>query len=68
LAVNQVPITTKLLLVELLHIPEVTRSNFKNNEESPYKPEMTLLRVRSRSESTIDLIIAPKELQTKAKF
>jgi hypothetical protein len=24
--------------------------------------------VRSRSESTIDLIIAPKELQTKAKF
>ena len=44
LAINQVPITTKPPLTELLHINEVTRSNFKNKEESPYKPDPVLLR------------------------
>jgi hypothetical protein len=39
LAIDQVPITTKPPLTELLHINEVTRSDFKNKEESPYKPE-----------------------------
>jgi hypothetical protein len=33
----------------------------KNKEESPYKPETTLLCVRSRSKNVIALIIAPKE-------
>jgi hypothetical protein len=32
----------------------------KKNEESPYKPETTLLCVRLRSKNTIALIIAPK--------
>ena len=41
----------------------VTRSNFNVEEESPYKPETTLLCVRSRSKNVIALIIAPKELQ-----
>jgi hypothetical protein len=31
-------------------------------EESPYKPETTLLCVRSRLKNTIALIIAPKRL------
>ena len=35
-------------------------------EESPYKPETTLLYVRSRSKNTIALIIAPKELAGSA--
>ena len=39
LGIHQVPITTKPPLTELLHINEVTRSDFKNKEESPYKPE-----------------------------
>ena len=39
LAIDQVPITTKPPLTELLHINEVTRSDFKNKEESPYKPD-----------------------------
>ena len=39
LAIDQVPITTKPPLTKLLHINEVTRSDFKNKEESPYKPE-----------------------------
>ena len=39
----------------------VTRSNFNVEEESPYKPETTLLCVRPRSKTLIALIIAPKE-------
>jgi hypothetical protein len=35
--------------------------NSKFEEESPYKPETTLLCVRSRLENTIALFIAPKE-------
>jgi hypothetical protein len=33
----------------------------KNEEESPYKPETTLLCVNTRSKISIALIIAPKE-------
>ncbi len=43
LGIHQVPITTKPPLTELLRINEVTRSDFKNKEESPYKPEQRLL-------------------------
>ena len=35
-------------------------------EESPYKPETTLLCVRSRSKNVIALIIAPKEWASSA--
>jgi hypothetical protein len=38
-------------------------SNSKFQEESPYKPETTLLCVRSRSKNVIALIIAPKNEQ-----
>jgi len=31
-------------------------------EDSPYKPEMTILCVRSRLKNVIALVIAPKEL------
>jgi len=48
-------------VMKVLHRFTVTRSNFKNKEESPYKPETTLLCVRSRSKNVIALIIAPKE-------
>jgi hypothetical protein len=49
------------ILVKVLHNFLVTRSNFNIKEESPYKPETTLLCVRSRSKNVIALIIAPKE-------
>ena len=62
LAIDQVPITTKPPLTELLHINEVTRSDFKNKEESPYKPQTTLLCVESRSIIIVALIFAPKYL------
>jgi hypothetical protein len=37
-------------------------TNHQIKEESPYKPETTLLCVRSRSKNAIALIIAPKVL------
>ncbi len=48
---------------KVLHEFPVTRSNFKNTEASPYKPETTLSYVRSSSINAIALIIAPKRLQ-----
>jgi hypothetical protein len=66
LAIDQVPITTKPPLTELLHINEVTRSDFKNKEESPYKPQTTLLCVRSRLKNAISLIFSPKKVTTFA--
>ena len=58
--INQVPIATKQALtnyVTLMKLLAVT----KNKEESPYKPETTLLCVRLRSKNVIALIIAPNK-------
>jgi hypothetical protein len=49
------------VVLRVLHICMVTRSNFGVKEESPYKPKTTLLCVRSRHKNAIALIIAPKE-------
>ncbi len=55
------PFCYQTSVLKLLHNNLITRSR-NLEEESPYKPETTLLSVRSRSKNPIALIIAPKLL------
>jgi len=51
-----------MLNVNIVRISDnFIRKKYRNKVESPYKPETTLLCVRSRSKNVIALIIAPKE-------
>jgi hypothetical protein len=61
LAINQVPITTNPLLPKYYIDSHLLAVTLIAKEESPHKPETTLLCVRSRSKNVIALIIAPKE-------